>query len=113
MPRLDLVILRLKKLADVHALRATRVEFATLGRVCRRRNIPLEDNSLHLVIRVRNGNGGEQRLCVRVKRIIENFVRFAEFHHVSEIHYEYLVGYVFNDRKIVRNEHVSKVQFLL
>ena len=46
-------------------------------------------------------------------RVAENFGFFAELHHRTEIHNPDFIGYVFNDRQIVRNEQIGQAPFLL
>ena len=48
-----------------------------------------------------------------MKRMIENILLSAEFHHRAEIHNADFIGNVFHDGKIVRNEKISKLSFPL
>ena len=73
------------------------MELATFRRVRGRRNIAGEDNAVHLHVRIGHGYCGEQRFRVRVHRIVEDFVGVAQFHHISEVHNQNLIGNVFDD----------------
>ena len=99
--------------AYFHSLGAASVELAAFGRICGRRDIAFQYDSVSLFVRIGIGYRGEQRLRVRMQRIIENFVLVAEFYHRAEIHYADFVGYVFDYGQIVRNEEISELSFLL
>src|SRR5215208_2287722 len=49
--------------------RTARPEATTRRRVDRRRNVPLQPDSLSLLFRIRNRNGGQQGLRIRVQRL--------------------------------------------
>ena len=99
--------------ANVHTFAATRVEFASLGGIGGRGNIPLQNDPFHLKIGVRHRNGREQRLRVGMHGIGEQIALFSLFVHVPEVHDAHFVGNVFDDRQIVRNKDICKIILLL
>lgn len=111
MPFFVFLILGRNVLTNLHCLRTTGVKFTTHRRVGRRRDIPFQDHPVYLYVGVGIGNCREQRVRVRVQRIVENILFAAEFHHRAQIHYPDLVGNILNDGKIVRNEQVRKPSF--
>ena len=51
-------------LTDICCVRATSMEAATLGRICRGGDISLEDYSVHLHVGIGMGDCGEERLRI-------------------------------------------------
>ena len=66
-----------------HTFTATGMEFTTLGRISRRRNISFEDYTFYLRVRVGYGYRREQRLRIGVHRISANVLFLSVFHHIS------------------------------
>ena len=110
---LYLFIHRRYLLANFHTLIATSVEFTTLRRIYGGRDIPFQNDTIHLHVRIGHGNSGEKRLCVGVQGVVENTLLRAVFDHTTKIHNAYLVGNMLYNRQIVRNEYVGKPQLLL
>ena len=106
MPGLVLLIHGRDMAAYLHCPGAACVEFTALGRICGRRNIAVQYDSVHLYVGIGVGHGGKQRLRVRMQGIIENAVFIAEFHHRPEVHYADAVGNVLDDRQIVRDKRM-------
>lgn len=69
MSGLVFLILGTNVLTNFFGVRATRVETATLRRICGRGNISREDYSVHLDVGIGVGYRREKRLCIGVKGI--------------------------------------------
>ena len=108
-----LPVTRLDMRTNFHSVRTTGMELATLGRIGRGRDIPFQNRTVHLLARI--GIGYRRKQCARVgvQGIIEDFVLRPELHHATEIHNADLIGNIFYDRQIVRNEQISESPFLL
>ena len=89
------------------------MEPAALGWIGRRGDIPLQDDAVHLLIGVGIGDGGEQRLGIRMQRFAEDLLLGTELHHSAQIHDEDLIGNELNDTQIVRNEQICQAHILL
>ena len=113
MPRFVFLIDGRDVLAYLHRLGATGMEFTAQRRVCRRGNIPFENDALALFVRVGIGHGGKQCVGIRVHGMIEDFILIAEFDHRTQIHDADTVGNVFHDRQIVRHKQIRQLSFLL
>ena len=100
-------------LALLHALRAARVELAARRRIGRRGNASLQDDALHLRLRIRNRNRGEQGLRVGVQRIREQLFRRAELHDIAEVHDADRVLDVLDLREVMRDKEIAQVVLLL
>ena len=48
-----------------------------------------------------------------MQAILENLFRTCKFHHVAQIHNHDIVGNVFHNAHVMRNEHVSQVELIL
>ena len=84
------------------------------GRVDGTGNIAIQEDPLSLgAIVCNSGDGGQQSLGVRVLGIIKNLVLRSNLHNFTQIHNRDAITNMFNDRKVVRNEHVGQLQFLL
>ena len=99
--------------ADVHALGATSVELAAGGRICGRRNVPLEYDAVHLDRRVGHRHRREKRLCVRMHGIGEYLVFGTVFHHAAKIHDADIIAYMLHDGEVVGNENISQIHVAL
>ena len=56
-------------LTDICCVRATSMEAATLGRICRGRDVSFKNDTVHLNVGIGMGDCGEQSLCLRMERI--------------------------------------------
>ena len=101
--------------ADIHHVRAARVEVAARRRVDRARHVAAEDDPLAPLLdhRVRNRHGGEQRLGVRVQRLIVEIVAGRHLHDLAEVHHGDAVGDVLDDREVVGDEQVGQSELIL
>ena len=88
------------------------MEFTAFRRIDGGGNIPFQNHSVHLHVRIRHGYCREQRFRIRVQRIVENTFFRAVFYHIPKIHNPYFVGNMLDDGQIVRNEYVRKPKFL-
>lgn len=86
MPVAVILEFRLDVLANFHAFRTTRMEFATLGRMSGTRNIAVEYYSVTLVVRIGHGHSGQQCQSIRMHGIVENVLLVAQFDKIPEIH---------------------------
>ena len=86
------LIFRGDMLAYFLCVGATGMEAASLGGIGGRRNISLEDDTLHLLIGIRIGNRREQRLGIGVDGVRENVFLGAKLHHLTQIHDADFVG---------------------
>ena len=100
-------------LADFGCMRATRMEFATLGRIRRGRNIARKQYPFRFFVGIGVGYCRKQRLSIGVHGVFEYFFFSAEFDHRAEVHYAYFIRNKPYYGQIVRNEQVSKSPFLL
>ena len=73
-------------LTFLHTVGTAGMELTAGGRICRRRNGAFQHNPVHLRIRVRNGNRGEQCLRVGVQRVTEDICRLSVLHQIAQIH---------------------------
>ena len=87
MPISHILFFRHLALTDLHTLAATGMELTALRRVGRGRNTSLQNNTIHLSLRIRNGNRGEQSLGIGVERIVKDILRISKLHQISQIHY--------------------------
>ena len=58
-------------------------------------------------------NGRQERLSVRVQRVIEQVVGPTQFHDVPEVHHRHPVADVVDHTQIVRDEQVGQVELFL
>ena len=93
--------------------RAARVKAASFGRIDGSRRVAFELVLFSLGARNRNWNRSQQRLRVRMKRAREYLFRFGLFDYFAQIHYSHPVRYMFHDRKIMRDEQIGQLEFLL
>ena len=87
--------------AYLHALFASGVELASFGRICGRRDIALQDYTVHLVVRIRYGYRGKKSFGIGMEGMGIKAFRIRILNHVTQVHYAYGVGYVLNHRQIV------------
>ena len=87
MPVSHILLLGRYLLADSHAFFTTGMELTTFRRICRRRNASFQNDSIHLRLRIRNRNRGEQSLCIRMQRFSKEIFRVAKLYNISEVHY--------------------------
>jgi len=85
-------------LTDLHRFGTARMEFTAHRGICGRRNIARQKNTMNLLVRIGIGNGGKERIGIRMQRIIENTFLISEFDHGAQIHDADFIGNIFNDR---------------
>jgi len=100
---------------DLLRLPATGVEAAARGRVHRRGHVAGEDDALALLLDLRVGDrdGREQRLAVRVERVLVEVDAVGELDDLAQVHDRDSVADVAHDREVVRDEQVRKVEAVL
>src|SRR6266852_3211385 len=95
--------------------RTPRVEPAPRWRVHRRRDLPLDQHRLAppLDQRIRHGNRRQQRLRVRVLRVLVNVDAVGDLHHLPQVHDRYPVRQVPHHREVVGDEQVRQLELFL
>ena len=100
-------------LADFRAVRAARVEFASLRRIDRAGDVAFQNAQLTVFLHIRGRNRSHQRFRVRVQRMVKQLLRVRQLDHVAQIHDADAVGNVLDDGKIVRDEQIGQVALFL
>ena len=90
-------------------IRTSRVEETSTRRISGGGDISLEHDTVHLNVRVRLGNRREERLGVRMQRIVKYILLISELDHRAEVHNSDLIRDEFNYGEIVRDEEISEV----
>ena len=86
----------------------------TAGRwVCRRRNAPFQNHTLHFHIRIRYRNRAEQCFRIWVERIAENLLFLSVLHQIAKIHNADGVRDMLDNREIVRNKQICQSEIPL
>src|SRR5690606_38824075 len=90
---------RVDLLADVHHVRAARVEVATGWRVDRARNVTRQDDALTPLLdhRVRDRHRRQESLRVRVQRIGVERIAASRLDALAEVHHGHAIGDVAHD----------------
>ena len=109
----DINQFRLLRGAFLAAAVAPRVEAAALRRVDGARHITFQHVLHRGDVRIGNRNRPQQRLRVRMQRVVEQFLLRRNFDDVAQIHHSNAVADVFNDAQVVRNEDVRQLIFPL
>lgn len=86
-------------LADFRAVRAARVEFASLRRIDRAGDVAFQNAQLTVFLHIRGRNRSHQRFRVRVQRMVKQLLRVRQLDHVAQIHDADAVGNVLGRRK--------------
>ena len=74
---------------------------------------PSSTMRLNLGVRIRNGDGREQRLGVGVQRIAENIRRSTVLHQVAQVHHAYRVGDMLHHAQVMGDKEICQVVFFL
>ena len=77
------------------------------------RKLALERDLVHFDPRIRDRNGGQQRLCVGMYRRTEELLCISDLHDLPQIHNHDLVGQMLDNAQIVGNKQIGKPHFLL
>lgn len=85
---------------------------ARLG-VDRRSNFTFQQDAFLLVMNIHSKNSRQQRLGIRVKRILKQFIRRTGFNHRPQIHNADVIRNMADDRQIMRDKHVSQLILIL
>ena len=99
--------------ADIRAVLAARVEFASLRRVHRGRDIAFQNHEFAVAVHVGGRDRGKQGFGVRVQRMVEELLRIGELHQIAEVHDADPVGDVLHDGEVMRDEEIGKVFLFL
>src|SRR5207302_649564 len=104
---------RLKLLADIFRIRASRMEAATWRRIewARRLAGGLDPFDTRTGINLRNRR--QQCACIRMAGIRVDVVASRHFHDLAEVHDRHPLTDVFNHPQVMRDEKVGKPQLLL
>ena len=91
------------------------MEHAPGWRVERAGHISGQNDPLPLGLddRVRNGHRREQRLGIRMQRVLVKLCPIRYLHHMAQIHHRDPVADVAHHRQVMRNEQIRKVELLL
>ena len=89
------------------------MEFAALRRICGAGKLTFKSNGLGLAVGICYGNSREECLSIRMLRVVANFLCSTHLNYISKIHNRDIVGNVFNNRKVMRNEYVRHSLFAL
>ena len=83
------------------------------GRVGWAGDFAFEDDRLHHIVWVQRGDGGHERLGVRVQRLIEQFRGRRHFHQPPQIHHRHSITHMLDHAEIMSNEQIRETEFLL
>src|SRR3989338_7554675 len=108
----DIAFLRRNLAAMRGSKRTARREMAAGRRVGGRRQIAIQTDALP-AFAIDARHGGQQGLRIGVPGRAQHFFRLAAFDDAPEVHHAYLMREVFHYRKVVGDEQVTQVQFLL
>ena len=96
-----------------HAFFTSGSEGTAFGEIDGAGDISLQDDPLFLVAGIRNRNGGEKSLGVRMHRSLIKHFLGSSLHNEAEVHNGDSVGDHFHDGEVMRNENVGQIEFLL
>ena len=115
MTRRDLAQRRPLRRADLLSIAAARPETAAGRRINRRRNVPFKNNPLARLFdeRIRERDRRQQRLTVRMRRIIVQRIPIRQLDNNPQIHDRNPVADMPDHRQVVRDKEIRQVQFLL
>ena len=89
-----------------------RMKYAARRRIGGTRQIAFENDFFFFAF-FDNGNGGQERFRIGVRRIFVDVFFRRRFDDVSQIHDDDAVGNVFDDAEVVRNKDVRDPHFFL
>ena len=113
MSRFDLALDRRLVLASFHTVRAAGMELAPGRGIGGGRDRPLQHDPVHLRRRIGHRDRREQRLGVRMQRVLEDVLGRAVFDETAEVHNAHRVRDMLDDRQVVRDEQVGQLVLLL
>ena len=78
----------------------------------RTRHVAGEDDALPLArgLRIRDGDGGEQRLGIRMDGVLVQIVRVRNLDHLAEVHDGDALRDVMDDEQIVRKNNIDVIE---
>ena len=100
--------LRLKLGAGTKASTAARVKGAARRWIQRARQFAGQLDPLAPIVRIQTRRRRQQRLGVRMTRIVEDLVLGALLHAAAEIHHHHFISDVLDDRQVVGDKHVGQ-----
>ena len=111
----DLLEFRGLLAADLLGNGATRVETAARRRIDGRRRIAGKDDALAslLNVRIRHGNGGQQRLSIRMMGLGVERLPVRKLDHLTQIHNGNAIGDVLHNGKVVSDEQIRGAKLVL
>ena len=86
------------------------MEIASGRRIQGAWDIACEDFPLHLIIHIRNGDCGQQGLCVGVLRMIVKLILGRNLHNPSQIHDRDAVRHILDHAQVMGNEQVGQLR---
>ena len=89
-----------------------RMKYAARRRIGGTRQIAFENDFFFFAF-FDNGNGGQERFRIGVRRIFVDVFLRRRFDDVSQIHDDDAVGNVFDDAEVVRNKDIRDPHFFL
>jgi hypothetical protein len=66
-----------------------------------------------LVGRIGDGEGGQERLGVRMERTREQLARFRDLDDLADIHHDHPVADVFDDAEVMTDKEVGEAKLFL
>ena len=63
--------------------------------------------------RIRDWDGRQQRLCVRVQWFAENTFAIRQLYHLTQIHHTHAIADMLNDAEVMGNEQIRQTEFAL
>ena len=114
MSRFDLAKLRVSILAAFCRTVTPLHKTALVWQVDRRSDLTADQLASRLFLSDdRKRNCRQQCLGIRMHRILEEYIGWCFFYHLSQVHNRNVVGEIFYDRQIVGDENISQSQISL
>ncbi len=102
-------------MADIHDTGTASAEVTAMGRIGRAGHIALKDDTLARLFNhgIGNRHSGEQRLGVRMFRILIERIACGQLNHLAKIHDGDTVSNVTYHGKIMGDEQIGEPKFFL
>lgn len=98
---------------DFHGVWTSGPKRTARRRICGIGDVTLQDRSLRGGFGIRNWNGRQQRLGIRMTRLAVNRLTGRNFYNFSQVHDRHSIGYVLDNGQIMGNEQIRQVEFVL
>ena len=100
-------------LTDVHTMRTPITESTAARFMDWTRHFTFQNLTLFPVMYIRYRNCGKQCLRIRMQRLFVKRSGICNFYNLSKVHNHNTVGHVLNNRKVMGDEKIGQIQFLL